>query len=235
MTVSSASATPLTSLAGVSTVPISMLHQQLLVQAGTGGVRQLLFPLNFSAARGGASPRYIQVRQVTMSGQPGVISFPTRFGTPITMRAVPHATVSVTQPGQPVQQEQITTTPVVMPTSKQTPVSTGGDVVISSETPNPTQVSQPPSSSGGRLWRSIILNCLQYFYSLACAKPSIRWIWTSKGSSYYRWIHLNNERTRIDKSSGSVVGYQIGSGSCRFRSYIHDSQRPEVGANREQS
>ena len=137
VTVSSASATPLTSLTGVSTVPIGMLHQQLLVQSGTGGVRQLLFPLNFSSSRGGAStPRYIQVRQVTMSGQPGVLSFPARFGAPITMRAVAHTAVNVTQPGQQqIQQAQEQAATAVKP-------SVAGDthVILSSEIPVATQV-----------------------------------------------------------------------------------------------
>ena len=124
---SSTPAAPLTSLAGVSTVPISMLHQQLLVQSGAGGVRQLLFPLSFSSARGGASPRYIQVRQVTMSGQPGVLSFPARFGTPITMRAVTHPVVAQPQ----VQPEQ-----VVAPVKS----STDTNVTVSSEVPSTTQV-----------------------------------------------------------------------------------------------
>ncbi|KAI9563042.1 hypothetical protein GHT06_010499 [Daphnia sinensis] len=142
VTVSSASATPLTSLAGVSTVPIGMLHQQLLVQSGSGGVRQLLFPLNFSSARGGTSaPRYIQVRQVTMSGQPGVLSFPARFGTPITMRAVAHTAVNVTHPGQQQTsqaQEQNTTFPA------KTAVPGDTHVILSSEIPIANQ-----SSAGG--------------------------------------------------------------------------------------
>ena len=138
VTVSSGSATPLTSLTGVSTVPIGMLHQQLLVQSGAGGVRQLLFPLNFSSSRGGTSaPRYIQVRQVTMSGQPGVLSFPARFGTPITMRALAHTAVNVqTQPGQQqIQQTQEPTVTTVKP-------AMAGDthVILSSDIPVATQV-----------------------------------------------------------------------------------------------
>ncbi|KZS10908.1 Uncharacterized protein APZ42_024539 [Daphnia magna] len=139
---SAASATPLTSLAGVSTVPIGMLHQQLLVQSGAGGVRQLLFPLNFSSARGGTSaPRYIQVRQVTMSGQPGVLSFPARFGTPITMRAVAHTAVNVTHPGQQQTQqgqEQNATFPA------KSVVTGDTHVILSSEIPIANQ-----SSAGG--------------------------------------------------------------------------------------
>lgn len=135
---SAASATPLTSLAGVSTVPIGMLHQQLLVQSGAGGVRQLLFPLNFSSARGGTSaPRYIQVRQVTMSGQPGVLSFPARFGTPITMRAVAHTAVNVTHPGQQQTQqgqEQNATFPA------KSVVTGDTHVILSSEIPIANQV-----------------------------------------------------------------------------------------------
>ncbi|XP_046636432.1 mucin-17-like isoform X4 [Daphnia pulicaria] len=143
VTVSSA-ATPLTSLTGVSTVPIGMLHQQLLVQSGTGGVRQLLFPLNFSSSRGGAStPRYIQVRQVTMSGQPGVLSFPARFGAPITMRAVAHTAVNVTQPGQQqIQQAQEQTVTAVKPA-----VTGDTHVILSSEIPVATQ-PVPKSSTG---------------------------------------------------------------------------------------
>ncbi|XP_059353017.1 mucin-5AC-like [Daphnia carinata] len=138
-TVSSAPPTPLTSLAGVSTVPIGMLHQQLLVQSGSGGVRQLLFPLNFSSARGGTSaPRYIQVRQVTMSGQPGVLSFPARFGTPITMRAVAHTAVNVTHPGQQ-QTQQTQEQNAAFPAKSAVPGDT--HVILSSEIPIANQSS----------------------------------------------------------------------------------------------
>lgn len=122
-----------------------MLNQHLLLQAGTGGVRQLLFPLNFTPGRGGSSPRFIQVRQVTMGGQSGVLSFPARFSTPITMRAVTHQTVNVTQTGQPVQQtvtDQLqTVTPVVTTTIKPATISSGDTpVVIATEVSAATQV-----------------------------------------------------------------------------------------------
>lgn len=100
-------------------------------------MRQLLFPLNFSSSRGGAStPRYIQVRQVTMSGQPGVLSFPARFGAPITMRAVAHTAVNVTQPGQQqIQQAQEQTVTALKPA-----VTGDTHVILSSEIPVATQV-----------------------------------------------------------------------------------------------
>ncbi len=135
VTVSSNSATPLTSL---STVPISMLHQQLLLQSGAGGVRQLFFPVNFGN-RSGAPPRYIQVRQVTMGGQQGVLSLP-RFGTPITMRTITHPAVNVTQTGP--QQVQPAPEQVVAPVKPATVVSTGDThIVLSSEVPDAAQVS----------------------------------------------------------------------------------------------
>jgi hypothetical protein len=99
-------------------------------------VRQLLFPLNFSSSRGGTSaPRYIQVRQVTMSGQPGVLTFPARYGAPITMRAVAHTAVNVSQPGQQIQQVQEQAV-----TAVKSSVSGDTHVILSSEIPVATQV-----------------------------------------------------------------------------------------------
>lgn len=118
-----------------------MLHQQVLVQSGAGGVRQLFFPVNFgNLNRGGTAPRYIQVRQVTMGGQQGVLSLP-RFGTPITMRTIAHPAVNVTQTGP--QQVQPAPEQAVAPVKPATVVSTGDThiVISSSEVPDTAQVS----------------------------------------------------------------------------------------------
>ena len=130
--------TSLSSLTGMSaTIPIGMLNstpfpQHLLVQAaGTGNTRQLLLhPVNFTtttrAGSTGQHTRLIQVRQVTVGGQPGVLSFPARF--PITMRTVNHHPAAMVNAIQP--QDQPPTLVVTAPAATKPPPPPSSDVII---------------------------------------------------------------------------------------------------------